>query len=252
MPESSSQNLNLPFKNGLKAFGSAPEYAQNSILLSGASPEKVIRKIDQSGETHQQSLETSKNAKKLIHELFTKYGIHTLPYDIVQAPDIELNQPAVYIVTDRVYGHNIADKNIPPEIVKDNIQDFENFYTSLVSYVGNIYVNGGSMLTDIDPHQFMLGHTAENPDDNIYLVDLDPWSAVIEPLGKNKEQEDMIFSIFHTTYECMKITEEKAGVKLTAPRENLLKRLQKIPEGSKSGYYTRSIQPILEDLQEAS
>ncbi len=251
MPESTSEPRSA-FKGGLKPFESAPEYARNSIFISGANPEKVVRRVNSSGETHEQSLQTTKNAKTLTHELSAKYGIRIPSYDIVQAPDTELNEPVVYIVTDRIHGHNITDKSIPSEAVKENFQKFENFYSSLISYMGDTYVNGGKMLTDIDPHQFMLGHTAQNPEDNIYLVDLDPWSTIIEPNGTNKEPEEMIFSTFRTTYECMKATEEKAGERLPTARQNLLTRLQAIPSSSHKGYYAKSIQPILEDLQKAA
>ncbi len=251
MPESTSE-IRTAFKGGLKPFESAPEYARNSIFLLGGNSEKVVRRVNSSGETHEQSLLATKNAKNLTHELSTKYGIHIPSYDIVQAPDAELNQPVVYIVTDRIHGHNITDKSIPTEVVKENFKKFENFYSSLISYVGDMYIFGGKKLIDINPHQFMLGHTAQNPDDNIYLVDLDPWSTLIEPNGTNKEHEDMIFSTFRTTYECMKATEDKAGELLTTARENLLKILQAIPSSSRNGYYTKSIQPILEDLQKAA
>jgi len=255
MPEPTSESTPEPrtaFKGGLKPFESAPEYTRNSIFLSGANPEKVVRRINSSGETHQQSLMATKGAKILTNELSAKYGIHVPAYDIVEAPDTELNEPVVYIVTDKIHGHNITDKNIPPEVVKDNFQKFEDFYSSLISYLGDTYVNGGNMLTDIDPNQFMIGHTAKDPHDNIYLVDLDPWTTAIKPLGANKEQQDMIFSNFFTTFKCMKATEEKAEKQLTTVRQNLLNRLQAIPSSSRNGYYADSIQPILDDLQKAA
>ncbi len=243
MPESDNKP-NSPFLTRLVPLESAPERTKDSLFLLDTDPEKVVRRLKPDALfTPGKLFNAAEKTKMLTAELQSVYGIHTSSYDI------ELDLPEVFIVTDKIHGHTIDD-DIPTSTLKDNLPLFDSFYTSLTAYIGDKFEKGGDMLVDIEPQQFMFGHTKQDPEDRVYWVDLEPLTTTLTPFGGSQEEKDKVYSNLFAIYLSIKSTEHKTSETLTNAREELLKRVRVIPPST--GYYTDSIQPILEDLQKAA
>ena len=165
MPEFDN-NPTSPFLSRLVPLDSAPVRKTGSLFLLGTDSERVVRKLEPDTLfTPGKLFNAAEKTKILAAELQSAYGIHTASYDI------ELDLPEVFIVTDRIHGHTI-DEDIPASTLKENVPIFDSFYKSLTAYIGDRFEKGGDMLLDIEPQQFMFGHTKKDPENRIYWVDL--------------------------------------------------------------------------------
>lgn len=254
MPDSSSQESKDPFKGGLENPGFYKNDEWGKITQVKSNPEKIVRKWspEDNNETLDESTTTIKIAKELTSELHDKYGIQIPDYEIVIGSDNKNLTPVVYIVTDRIHGTNL--RNIDENKVNLDDLDLDGHFSSIFNYVSDKYLNGGNFLLDIESSaQYMYGHTSSDPNDKIYLVDLDPLFYKLKPgnEGNSPDIEEMIFYKFLYIYEDVKSMEAKLGKPLTNIRKLMRERLPLVSIGPKGQEnYDNTVKVILDELKD--
>ena len=136
-------------------------------------PDKVIRVYSEYVKSP--DIAKAMRAKELFTDLSARYGIHIPSIEYVIGKDESGRREVLYTVTDKIDGKNLGDL-VCGEMSQDEYEKVEDFFVSLIHYYQDIYQNGGDYLADIGSQdQYVYGHAARQNEDNIYLVDLDPY-----------------------------------------------------------------------------
>lgn len=118
------------------------------------------------------SIEYIRMAKEHFGEASHYINIPDHQFIIGEHPDTK-GYPTVYTVTDKVVGR-ILDYEISDPNSKLSDGELVEFYQALVNYYKAASTRKGDYLSDLNRHeQFMYGHTAIDPKNRIYLIDLD-------------------------------------------------------------------------------
>jgi len=110
----------------------------------------------------------------VIERLRDEYGFNVPNMDIVIGPSEHDKNARVYIVTDRIHGPELKDKQFSPTELPTARETLDNFFGSMTQYYWDVSRQGGDYNDDLAQHnrQFIWGRRKGETEDKIYLADL--------------------------------------------------------------------------------
>lgn len=158
--------FNTPLvESGYRATG-------DDIRALKSDPEKIVRV----SETYSpDNLPTwLARHKKIIDKLKNEYGFAIADMDMVIGPGVYKDTQRVYIVTDRVHGPMLRDKQFSPGEIPAAKEELDKFFSAMIQYYWDVTRQGGDYNPDLAQHntQFIWGRRKGESEDKIYLVDL--------------------------------------------------------------------------------
>jgi hypothetical protein len=172
-------------------------------------PAKFVRKANfhHHGESKPESFEEAIQIRDAHLARLAQYGVN-IPKNETLGELIEEDRPVIYEASDRILGDelDLALVNKDPRV---SAAKLGQHYGGLLSYMKSVYQEGGFYLSDItrNNQQAMLGHTADDPEDKIYLVDLEPLLAKFHPSEMDHPDNEAYFralSLFESSVKLAK------------------------------------------------
>lgn len=122
--------------------------------------------------THERIAGVAK-ANELLGELRSRYAIKMPLIGFVVGKD-QNGSPAVFTVAERIHGEVLPKKDFSPEEISAIAEKLESVYISLLKYFWDKYKTQEPYLSDVARNrQFMYGNTKHDPQNDIYMVDMD-------------------------------------------------------------------------------
>lgn len=254
-PEPFQNQDSSPFRDELKPARPYEHMTINHIMELQARPDKIVRVSLRNNkgaeDTHQWVeflAEQLIESDRLFKELTKSYDIQVVPHQhvIAGSPD-DPRRVTAYTVADRVLGDSFRSEleKSPPGVTQAEV---EHLYHSLIAYHANILEHGGTYLSDVTRNnaQYMYGHTAEDPAQRIYLVDIDAMYRkypVHDPTAA--ESRDLHRNIA-TLAGCITKAEEVTGWDFSSTKVEYLERLDVVPLESEFRNYVDSLKESME------
>jgi len=144
--------------------------------------DKIIREVDFGLMDTNDLVGEMSLYKGLVGELNSKYGIKTPKIELVigrsdqpRDPIFKRKSSVVYAVTDRIKGVNFEDLKIENSEVPLMHEKMETLISNILFYIKDKSSQESDFLGDIyGLYQFMYGRVDGEPEDQFYLVDVDP------------------------------------------------------------------------------
>ena len=139
-------------------------------------PDKFVRETRpmHRGETYPDSLEAAFEIRDQHLMRLAELGVN-IPANEVIGIEVVDGKEVAYEVADQILGDelDLALANKDPRL---DMVDLNAHYAGLLGYMKEVHAKGGFFLSDItrNNQQCMLGHTASDLEDKIYLIDLEP------------------------------------------------------------------------------
>lgn len=169
-------------------------------------------------------------------QLFRKYkaqGICVPEYEIVLGSlydNKEVERKTAFYVIDKVYEQG----KLTPQERKDFKSQFDQYYTTLISIMSDVFFHGGFYITDLKQDHLVYGKTARNQKNRLYYVDVDPFFNSFDPLVRSHQNAHFVTHLRGIGYQireaelymeaCM------GGGKLSSSRKTLTKFLRSVPK----------------------
>lgn len=159
-----------PFKEPLVPSGFKAQIEDIRALKS--DPEKIVRVSEHYSPENLQPWYA--RHKKVIERLRDEYGFNVPNMDIVIGPGEHEKHARVYIVTDRIHGPQLRDKQFSPTELPEAIEILDSFFSTLTQYYWDVSRKGGDYNDDLAQHnqQFIWGRRKGETGDKIWLADL--------------------------------------------------------------------------------
>lgn len=139
------------------------DYSIRTPLYTVMGKDTVLRRPLDISELSKTEIERDRQFAKLLMRLDEGYGI--------QSPGMAIYKDGTtaFIEGRWVEGRNVSDQaaEIPASAVKHAIE-------SVIDYYRQATLRGGPYLTDLRPSNMIYGRTAEDTEDHLYFIDLEP------------------------------------------------------------------------------
>ena len=134
-------------------------------------PDKLVRiwPLSETTAELEASLQSFKRGIRVFRQLEEKYGIAIPKMDMVVGE--EEGVVKMFTVVDKIYGTDLYDLD---SIDKETVKKFDEFFTALARHYFEVFEKGGDYWTDLNSGQIIYGHKAEEKQDRVYVVDVDP------------------------------------------------------------------------------
>lgn len=213
-----------PFKSPLVESGYKTQIEDIRTLKD--DPEKIVRVSSHYNPNNLQPLYA--RHKKVIDRL-TVYGFNVPNMDIVIGPNEDAKHARVYIVTDRIHGPELKDKQFSPAELPAAKETLDSFFTSMTQYYWDVSRQGGNYNDDLAQHntQFIWGRRKGEIEDKIYLVDLGEQTELHElDAGSNNHLLRCLYyegvePYGHGLWEDITYMERKHHIRLDGARKKL-------------------------------
>ncbi|MDB5181969.1 MAG: hypothetical protein JWP13_732 [Candidatus Saccharibacteria bacterium] len=140
-----------------------PGGSARKFLVDG-HPDLVVRK-----NRWQDDLEDAQRVAEAFGRL-NEYGVNALPYVPITHND------KLYVVTQKVNGTELENV-LHPAVTDDVVSSMDRTWAGLADYMRDAKVSDLVCARDVlAPHQYMVGTTATDPNQDVRLVDLDKFA----------------------------------------------------------------------------
>lgn len=124
---------------------------------------------------HPQIIEHDRLFAQLLIELEDEYGVRSPNLGLFKSKDDE-GRNIAYIEGQWVEGKNLFDDSaeVPPAIMRRGLK-------AIIDYYAAARHNGGYYLADLQPENIIFGRTANDKEDHLYFIDMEPLIDRVEP-----------------------------------------------------------------------
>jgi hypothetical protein len=189
---------------------------------------------------------------RLLEELTNKYDIQVVPHrHIIGSMPDDPNQMATYTITDRVFGTTLDESIQKPTPILGE-EELTKHFLGLIRYHVDIRAHGGPYLSDIvtNNSQFMYGNTMADPEDRIYLTDIEPFIDEYNAEHPDRTMRDTLERCMGTLAYCIAKAESLSGYELKAVKEAYMEQLGEMIR--ETNEYYSYIQGIARSLEQAN
>lgn len=224
--------LHAPFKGDLKPSRVSNKISNRFSELSN-KPGKLIREDSIRATNHadiEAVIEQQNRGYRVYRSLRDNYGVHIPDVDFVIGNRRKSGYASRYTIVDIVEGSNIAESTLPAT----SEEKLNIFYSSIVDYYLDIYLNGGDYWKDFNNTQVVYGHRQGEIEDNVFIVDIDTSNIGIGSYDKNQKKlhNKILFEQLATVAYAITQAERNYSfaIKLIAARRRFLSKIAFIPD----------------------
>ncbi|MCX6736312.1 MAG: hypothetical protein NTZ13_04475 [Candidatus Parcubacteria bacterium] len=122
-------------------------------------------------QTIKERVDYLRNQANEFRKITDRLGIRVAKTDYVIGRDPELDQPAIFAVTERIEGESLDNLIF---IDKEMAEKIDDLYAKIISGCIDSYFENGYWWIDPKNSQFVYGKAPGDEREDIYLVDVDP------------------------------------------------------------------------------
>ncbi len=233
-PKPFSNQDHTPFRKNIELAPAIPyeEMTHTHIMESGDYPNVIFRisrreRPDDPEWNTGDIQEELQLGEKLFTELSSKYGIQVVHHHFVigGAPD-DPTTPTVYTIADKIIGNKLGDTLTKQDVAQQPTNPTQLF-DRLIQYHADVMAMGGKYLSDVTRgvDQYMFGHTAKDPRDQIYLTDIDPIIRSYTPEEPTEKQARDMDRSLDELARMILTTERLSGLDMRSTKLDFIERI---------------------------
>lgn len=239
----------IPFKSPLIDSGFTHSGLEDIRALK-SDPEKIIRIRESKG----RDISNSTNPfiytyREVMDSLRDDYGFKVPKIDIVRYGNKGKKLERVFIITDRIHGETLANKQFKPEELPMAQAKLDDLFCLMTQYYSDVARKDTWYKHDLGQRntQFVWGRKKGDAEDSIYMVD------VGTDVQRHKKDDDLGFGMIDIftryggggVFDDLQALESKHGIQLVNARKKIVAFMDEILTSKGTMEYTKHHAKIL-------